>query len=130
VSEPASGEAGGGIVQSLRNLGSTLVELLWNRLELVATEIEEERLRLLQLLFWAAGAIFFLAVGVLLLVVLFVAVFWDGHRVTAVLALAAVFLVAGAGMAIGVRNRMHARPRLFSASLEQLVRDKDQLGSR
>lgn len=117
-------------MQSLRNLAATLVALLRDRFELLATEIEEERIRLLELLFWAAGALFFLAVGVLLLVVLLVAVFWDSHRIVAIVVLAGLFLAAGAGMAVAVRNRMHVRPKIFSASLDELARDKDQLTSR
>lgn len=124
------GDAGNGIVQSLRNLAATLVALLRTRFELLVTELEEERLRLLQLLFWAAGALFFLGLGILLLTVLVVAVFWDSHRITAIVVLAGIFLAVGAGMAVGVRNRMHARSRIFSASLEELERDKDRLTPR
>ncbi len=130
MTEPGAGDTGG-IVQSLRNLAATLVALLRTRAELLVTELEEERIRLLQLLFWAAGALFLSGVGILLLTILLVAVFWDSsYRVTAIVALAGVFLAAGIGMAIGVRNRMHARPRLFSASLDELARDKDQLTPR
>jgi len=121
------GEAGAGILHSLRNLAATLVELLRTRFELLATELDEERIRLLQLLFWAAAAVFFLGVGILLLTVLAVAVFWDSHRITAIVVLAGVFLAAGIVMAIGVRNRMFARSRLFAASLQELQRDKDRL---
>ncbi len=119
--------AGVGIVQSLRNLAATLVALLRTRFELLATELEEERVRLLQLLFWAAGALFFLGVGILLLVVLLVAVFWDSYRITAIVVLACIFLAAGIGMAMVVRDRMQARSGLFAASLEELKRDKDRL---
>ena len=131
MAEPGAGEAGTGIVQSLRNLAATLVALLRTRFDLLVTELEEERIRLLQLLFWAAAALFFFGVGILLLTILLVAVFWDSsHRITAIVVLACVFLAAGFGVAIGVRNRMHARPRLFSASLDELARDKDQLTHR
>jgi len=130
VSEPASGDAGAGIVQSLRNLAATLVSLLRTRFELLATEIEEERVRFLQLLFWAALALFFFALGIVLLVILYVAVFWDSYRITAIVTLAIVFFAAGAGAAVAVRNRILARPRLFSASLAELARDKDQLTRR
>lgn len=130
MSEPASGDAGAGIVQSLRNLAATLVSLLRTRFELLATEIEEERVRFLQLLFWAALALFFFALGIVLLVILYVAVFWDSYRITAIVTLAIVFFAAGAGAAVAVRNRILARPRLFSASLAELARDKDQLTRR
>jgi len=129
VSEPGSGEAGPGIVQSLRNLAATLVAILRTRFELLATELEEERIRLLQLLFWAAGALFFFGVGVLLLVILLVAVFWDSHRFVAIIVLAGLFFAIGLGMAFAVRTRVRARPRLFSASLDELSKDRDQLRS-
>ena len=130
MSEPASGDAGAGIVQSLRNLAATLVSLLRTRFELLATEIEEERVRFVQLLFWAALALFFFALGIVLLVILYVAVFWDSYRITAIVTLAIVFFAAGAGAAVAVRNRILARPKLFSASLAELARDKDQLTRR
>jgi len=131
VPETGSGEAGPGIVQSLRNLAATLVEILRTRFELLATELEEERIRILQLLFWAAGALFMFGVGILLLVIMIVGMFWDSpHRVTAIVALACAFFGGGIGMAIAVRNRIHERPRLFSASLDELARDKDQLTPR
>ena len=130
MSDPSPGDAGAGILQSLRNLAATLVALLRTRFELLATEIEEERVRLLQLLFWAALALFFFALGIVLLVILYVAVFWDSYRITAIVTLAGVFLAAGAGAAIAARNLIRARPRLFSASLDELARDKDQLTPR
>ncbi len=117
-------------MQSLRNLAATLVALLRTRFELLATEIEEERVRLLQLLFWAAVALFFFALGIVLLVILFVAVFWDSYRIAAIVTLAVVFFGGGIGAAISVRNLIQARPRLFSASLDELARDKDQLTPR
>ena len=130
MSEQRAGEPATGILQSLRNLAATLVALLQNRLELLVTDLEEERIRLLQLLFWAAGALFFFALGVLMITMLIVLLLWDSHRIVGVAVLAAVFLAIGVGLAIGVRNRMHVRPRLFSSSLDELAKDKDRLTSR
>src|SRR5687767_763948 len=130
VQEPATAETGTGIVRSLRNLAATLVAVFHTRFELLVTEIEEERVRLLELLLWAAAALFCLGVTVLLLVLLLIAVFWDTHRIAVIATLAAVFLAAGVAIAAGARNRMHARSRLFSASLDEIARDKDQLTPR
>jgi uncharacterized membrane protein YqjE len=116
-------------VRSLRNFAATLVALLQTRLELLATDLEEERIRLLQLLFWAAGALFFFALGVLMITMLVVLLLWDSYRLAGIIGLAAIFLAIGAAMALGVRNRMHARSRLFSSSLEELGKDKDELRS-
>ena len=114
----------------MRNLAATLVALLQTRFELLVTEFEEERIRLLRLLLWIAGALAFLGAGILMLVVLVLAVFWDSYRITAIVVLAGIFLAVGIGMAIGVHNRMHAQSRLFSASRDELARDKGRLSSR
>jgi len=126
---PAAGEPGG-IVQSLRRLAATLVAVAQTRLELLVTELEEERIRILQLLFWAAGALFFFGVGVLLLTVLIVAIFWDSYRISAIVVLAGIFFAIGLGMAFGVHSRLHSRSRLFSTSLDELSRDRDRLTPR
>jgi uncharacterized membrane protein YqjE len=130
MSEQGEREPATGILQSLRNLATTLVALLQNRLELLATDLEEERIRLLQLLFWAAAALFFFALGVLMITVLVVLLVWESHRLAGIVVLAVVFLAIGVGLAIVVRNRMHLRSRLFSASLDELAKDKDRLTSR
>lgn len=128
--EPSTGETGSGILASLRNLAASLIELLYTRLELLVTELEEERLRLLQLLFWAAAALLFFAIGLLLLILLIVALFWDHYRVAAILVIAGAFLGLGSFAAIRVRNLAQARPRLLSTSLDQLSKDKEQLTPR
>ena len=127
---PGPGEAGTGIVQSLRNLAATLVAVLHTRLELLVTEIEEERVRLLQLLLWTAAALFCLGIGVLLLVILLIALFWETHRIAVIGTLAAVFLAGGAALAVGARDLVRGRSRLFSTTLDELGRDRDQLTRR
>jgi uncharacterized membrane protein YqjE len=127
VAEPTRGEPGSGILQSLRNLAATLLELLQTRLELVVTELEEERLRLLQLLFWAAAALLFFAIGLLLLILLLVVLFWESHRVLAIVTIAAVFLGLGIYTGMRVRSLAQARPRLLSTSRDQLSKDRDRL---
>lgn len=130
MSEQGAGEPATGILQSLRNLATTLVALLQNRLELLATDLEEERVRLLQVLFWAAGALFFFALGVLMITMIVVLLLWDSYRLAGIVVLAAVFLAIAAGLAIGVYKRIHRRSRLFSASLDELAKDKERLTSR
>ena len=125
--DTAPGDPGSGILQSLRNLAATVVALLRTRLELIATEIEEERLRLLTLLFWAVGALCFLGVGILLLVLLVVAAFWDGHRFAAIGGLAGLFLVIGFFMAMAARNRTVRGRKFLSDSLGELAKDDERL---
>lgn len=130
MAEQGPEQPSAGLLQSLRNLGATLVAAVQTRLELLGTDLEEERTRLLQILFWAATALLFFGVGVLILALLAVLLLWEERRVGAIIALAAVFFVIGAGLAVGVRNRLRARSRLFASSVEELSRDQKELTSR
>ncbi|MGH8641373.1 MAG: phage holin family protein [Burkholderiales bacterium] len=119
-----------GLLQSLRNLGATLVAVLQTRLELLATDLEEERTRLLQILFWAAAALFFFGVAVLILALLVVLLLWEERRVGAIIGLSMIFFIIGVALAIGVRNRLRVRSRLFASNVEELARDQEELTSR
>ena len=127
VPDPGSAETNSGIVQSLRNLTATLVALLRTRFELLATELEEERIRFLQLLLWGAGTLICIGIGISLVVVLLVALFWDSYRLTAIMVLIGIFFAAGTAMAVVVRRLMQARPKLFSGSLDELAKDNEHL---
>lgn len=124
--QPMPSESGG-LLASARRLAATAVGLLRTRLELLVTELEEERVRLVELLFWAAGAIFFLATGIVLLVIFVVALFWDTHRLLVLGVLTACFFTAGAGLVAGLRRRLRNRPRMLAATLDELAKDRDQL---
>ena len=119
-----------GLLASLRNLAATAVQILQTRLELFATEVEEERLRLAQLVFWAVIAIFLLVLGVLMLTLFVVMLFWDSHRVLVTGLLAAFYLMLAAGIGLAVRSKARAKSKLFSASLAELAKDHEQLTSR
>ena len=117
----------GGILKSLRNLGATLVAIVQTRLELLSNEIEGERLRLLQIIFWGIVAIFFLAFGLGMLTLLVVLVFWDTYRNGAVAVLAVIYLVLGVYAVLQARTRIHSGRRVFADSLRELQRDRDEL---
>lgn len=119
-----------GLLASLRNLAATAVEILQTRLELLATEVDEERLRLLQIVFWAFIAIFLLALGVLMLTLFFVILFWDTHRVLVTGLLAALYLMLAVAIGLAVRSRARAKSKLFLASLAELAKDRERLTSR
>jgi uncharacterized membrane protein YqjE len=127
VEDPAAGDAqSGGLVQSLRNLAASAVGVLHTRFELLISEIEEERLRILQLMLWGSVALLFLSFGVLLLTFAVVVLFWDTHRLSSVVVLGVVYLAIGGAFAMAVRRRAQ-RPRLFTASSAELAKDRDTL---
>jgi uncharacterized membrane protein YqjE len=130
VADSTPGGTGSGILHSLRNLAATFVVLLRDRLDLLVTELEEERLRFLQLLIWAAAALLFFAIGLLMLILLLVLLLWDSYRIVSIVVIAGAFLGLGIFTAIRVRNLAEGRPRLLSTSLDQLSKDKEQVTPR
>jgi uncharacterized membrane protein YqjE len=119
-----------GLLASLRKLAATAVGILQTRLDLLATEVEEERLRLLQIVFWGVIAVFFLVLGVFMLTLFFVVLFWDTHRVLMTGMLAAFFLALGVVTGLAVRSKTRAKSKLFSASLAELAKDREHLTPR
>ena len=117
----------GGILHSLRNLGTTLIAIVQARLELLGNEFEAERLRILQIVFWGITALFFMAFALGMLTLLVVAVFWDTHRNGAVATLAIIYFVLGIVSVMQVRSRLRAGRRIFADSLRELQQDREDL---
>jgi uncharacterized membrane protein YqjE len=120
---PAAGSLG----SRLRRLAAGAVGILQTRLELLFTEIEEEKLRLGTLLAYAAVAFFFLGFGAVLLALFLTVLLWDTHRMLALGVFAALFLVIGL-LAAGAAVRIGRQgSRLFAASIAELARDRRML---
>lgn len=119
-----------GLLESVKRLASTLVSIVSTRLELLANELHEERLRLTQILLLTLSAFFCFCMGVLLLTIFIVVLFWDDHRLAVLGGLCILFFVLGTLMAMLSRNKARSKPGLFSASLAELVKDREQLEPR
>lgn len=122
--------ATGGLFESLRTLSVSLVGIVHTRLELLSTDIAEEREHLITLLLLVQLALFFLGVGILLLALLIVVAFWESHRLLVLGGLTGLFLLASAGAAWLAVHKTRIRPRLFAASLAELSKDRQHLTSR
>lgn len=120
-------EGGAGLLESAKRLLCTLTSIVSTRLELLANELQEERLRLTQMLFFALAALFCFGMGVMLLTVFVVVLFWDDHRLAVLGGLSVFFFASGALMALLLRGKALAKPRLFSASLGELAKDRAHL---
>ncbi len=104
-----------------------LVEIGHTRLQLAGTELEEERLRVAQLLLFATAALFFLGLGLVLFALLLVLLFWDSHRVLVLGAETILMLSIGAGLAGVWRHKARTKPRFLGATLTELQRDRETL---
>ncbi|MDP3250711.1 MAG: phage holin family protein [Hydrogenophaga sp.] len=114
---------------SLRGLASTVLELLQVRLELFSVEAQEEVLRVGALMVYGAVAVTFLSLGLTFLALLITVALWDSHRLLALGIFTALFLLTGGVAAWLARERVRNGTRLFSASIEELRQDREDLGS-
>jgi uncharacterized membrane protein YqjE len=119
--------ARGGLLHSIRHLGQTLLGAAQTRLDILATEIEEERARLEQMLLYALAAAFCLIMGIVLCVLLVVAYYWDTHRLAAIGILAAAFLGAGVVLGLILRDQAKTRPKPFAITRGELAKDRAML---
>ena len=123
MADRAGGEAGReGLFAALKNSLATLIAIGKTRAELLVTELEEEKLRLMSLWSKAIGAAFMLAVGVVLAIFCLALAFWE-QRVLLLGVFAALF-IAGAMFLIASLKRQTAQPsKMFRASLSELEAD-------
>jgi len=121
-------EQSAGLMESVKRLATTLTFIVSTRLELLANEIQEERLRLTQMLVFALIALFCFGIGILFLTIFVVVLFWDDHRLAALGAVCALFMALGTLMALLLRSKEQAKSKLFSASLDELAKDREHLG--
>lgn len=121
---------GKGLLASLSTLAATLVAIAHTRLDLLSSDLEEEREHLLSLLVLSLSALFFLGIGVLLATLLLVVAFWDTYRLPVLAVLAGLFLAAGITAWRIALHKAKTKPRLFAASMSELLKDRQQLVSR
>lgn len=118
----AVGLGGGRLFAALRGLSATLVAIGRTRLELLGTEIQEEKTRLLGALASGVAALFFLGLGIILLVACLAAAFWE-QRV-AVFGISALLTLGSGFYLVMQAKRLVSQPRnLFHASLAELDAD-------
>jgi len=112
-----------GLFRTLRRLGSIVLAILQNRLELLVVELQEERLRLFDALLLTAFvvALGFLTVAIATTAVLIVV--WNQYGVIGLLAVSGFALVSTLFAYWRLRVRLKNWP-LLSATLAELRKDR------
>ncbi|TVT53180.1 MAG: phage holin family protein [Sedimenticola thiotaurini] len=119
--------AGKGLFESLSALSATLLGMLYTRLDLLSIDLEEERAHLILQLVLVLTALFFMGIGVVLIALLLVMVYWETHRILVLASLAGIFLLAGLVAGGFALHKVRTKPKLFAASLSELHKDRQQL---
>ncbi|MDD5403115.1 MAG: phage holin family protein [Sulfuricella sp.] len=117
----------GGLYDSIKRLGATGVTIVRTRLELLATELAEEKERFLIQMMLGLAALFFIGLGIILGTVFLVVALWESHRLLALGMFAVFFLGLGIAALVAAAKFARTQSRLFSASLAELSKDQDYL---
>lgn len=115
------------IAESITRLAATLLAIVQNRAQLVATEIEEEALRYFSYLMYSLAAMFCFGMAMLLGILLLIVLYWDTNRIGILLLLMALSGLAGAGLAWRVRNQYRLKPALLGYTITELSHDTELL---
>ena len=113
------------LADSAGRLGGQAAGLLKDRLELLALELREDKIRLTQALVLALAGVGLLGLGVVLLGCAAVLALPPEWRAPALAGLGVAAVIIGALALAGVRRRLSARQALFSQSIAELKKDSE-----
>src|ERR1041385_3374908 len=120
----ANGKPTLGVMDSIRATLSTAAKLVRTRLEILSTELEEQREWMQSLVLLAVAGLFFVSIGLVMLTLFVVALFWESHPIAVLGAFAGIYLAAGIWAMLPFRRKLTARPKLFQATTEELAKDE------
>jgi len=118
------------LLESLRAVAKTFVALVQTRVEIFASEVDEERTRFGRILVYAVVALFCLGLAVVLGVLLIAVLFWENNRLLALGILTGVFALGGLFALVALRSAVRDRPKFLSATLAELRKDQKELERR
>ena len=115
----------GGWLEPFRRIGESFLALMRSRFELFAVELQEEKLRLLNLLLWlAVGAALGFA-GVFLAIVALAFWLWYLVGPLGLVALALACLAAAVGIIAGIRSKIQTGPGPFAQTVAEFRKDAE-----
>ena len=115
-----------GLLSALKNIPVTLLAIGQTRLELLANEVEAQKLSVLRILLLAQAMLFCAAVGIVLVVALTTLLMWD-QRIVVVAVFTALFLLAAALFYRALMRVVNTPEPAFAATLAELREDMRQL---
>jgi uncharacterized membrane protein YqjE len=116
-----------GLLGSASHLLAVLVSAAETRVGILATELQEERVRLGRLLLVGAATLFCLGLGIVLLSVFVVVLYWDSDRLAVLGLLSGLFLGLGVVNAIVLAVVSRSNPRALRGTVEVLAKDRESL---
>jgi len=111
-------------MESLKRMTGTLLVIFQTRLDLLTSEIEEERLNIEQTLLFASIAFLFFGLTILLITIFIVVLFWDNYRLPLLAGFIVIYIAAGLLAWMLLRRVTGKKSKLFSGSQAALSDDR------
>ena len=116
-----------GLSGSARRLGTSLLQVLLTRLDILSTEVAEERSNLARLVIVLLALLVCMQAGLLLAVLFIVLVLGRQHEVAAVGITALVLMLLALACVLWLRWWLKSRPAMFGTTISELRKDRDRL---
>lgn len=116
-----------GLFDSLRQLLATALELAQVRLELLVSDLEIEKLRLVDVALRALLGLMLLGLGLVLAIGFVLLLLWDSYRLPALAVSTLLCLGGGLALMQAAKRRLHQGEQAFSATRAELERDQAAL---
>ena len=119
-----------GLLGSLCSLGDGLLASVQDRLELIAIELQEEKLRLIQTFIWISAAVFSGLLAIVFASLTLVYLFWDSARLAVLSGLTLFYAVSLVVVVVALRRFLAHQPSPFAATLEEIGEDRACIRNR
>ena len=119
-----------GLLSSAQRMLNLVLRMLQTRIQIVATELEEERERIKALVVYGVFALVFISLGIIMLTLFVTLWLWELYGVQALGIVGLIFLGAGIAIALRARSNERTRPRMFATTLSELDKDRQNLHGR
>lgn len=117
-----------GLMESARRILDTGLAAVQNRLELFATELREEKCRLIEILVLASIAVFMGMMAVTFVTLTIVVYFFrENALVAALICVSLFYLITGVVAGLGLKHRLTKGPIPFNDTLAELKKDRECL---
>ncbi|MGH7956241.1 MAG: phage holin family protein [Opitutaceae bacterium] len=123
-------QGGGGVLDSARRITSSVLGLLHNRLSLAAVELQEEKLRAINLLLWLCAAIVLGAAGLMVVIAALGLFLWERAGYAGLVGLALAALAGGFVVLWLLRRRILRGPQPFATIVAEFGKDLECLRPR
>lgn len=113
-----------GFLGSFRALGDSLLGTVYDRIELFSVELQEEKLRLIQIFFWICAAIFTGMMAITFASLTVVYLFWETARLAVLGGLTLLYVGALVAIIVAFRRYLARQPQPFASTLGEIGEDR------